>query len=129
MSINKATGKRGIWRYNKETDSFEQVQQAAKVAAPSVITDDIPPTMSMTGSDKWFTSKSALRRHYKDEGYVETGTVNAERPKTFDREQRRRELREAIQKAENDLKYGMAPLTEKEREQGIREERRWKSSN
>jgi hypothetical protein len=124
--MDNPTGRRGRFRYNKETDSFEQVNQAPKIQVHHVNTDEIPPTLSMTGSDKWFTSKSALRRHYKEEGFVEVGTVQPPAPPK-DREQRRREIRETVEKSLNDIRYGMAPISEKERERVLREEREWNS--
>jgi hypothetical protein len=43
----------------------------------------------------------------------------------LDREKRRREIRESVEKALNDNKYGMAPITEREREIVKEEERQW----
>lgn len=124
MSIEKSNGERGLWRYNKETKSLDKIEQAPKIVTHAVHTDEIPPTMSMTGSDRWFTSKSALRRHYREEGYREVGEIlPAPKPKT--KEERRAEIRETVMKVENDLKYGMAPISEKERERSLREEREW----
>lgn len=125
MSIEKATGRRGMWRWNKESGQFEEViKKAVVVNAPAVITDEIPPTLSMTGTDNVFTSKARLRAEYKAMGFVETGgeILPMAQP---DREKRRREIRETVEKALNDNKYGMAPISEREREIVKEEERVW----
>ncbi len=125
MSIEKAIGRRGTWRWNKETEQFEEViKKAVQVNAPAVITDEIPPTLSMTGTDNVYTSKARLRAEYKAMGFVETGgeILPMAQP---DREKRRREIRETVEKALNDNKYGMAPISEREREIVKEEERVW----
>lgn len=125
MSIETATGRRGVWRWNKESGTFEKVEKVSIVVnAPAVITDEIPPTLSMTGTDKVYTSKARLRAEYKELGYVETGGELLPMA-TPDREKKRREIRDSIAKALNDNKYGMAPITEREREQVKEEERQW----
>jgi hypothetical protein len=127
MSIDKAKGRRGIWRWNKATGEFEQVDKPKPLTlAPAVITDEIPPTMSMTGTDKVYTSKSALRREYKEMGFVETGG-ELHQGKPVDKEAHRREIRETVMKAMNDARYGMAPLTERDKELHLREKRAWES--
>lgn len=125
MSIEKAIGRRGIWRWNKETEQFEEVKKKIVIVnAPAVITDEIPPTLSMTGTDNIYTSKSRLRAEYKAMGFVETGgeILPMAQP---DREKRRREIRESVEKAINDNKYGMAPISEREKEIVKEEERVW----
>lgn len=125
MSVEIATGRRGMWRWNKETEQFEEIKKKSVVVnAPAVITDEIPPTLSMTGTDNVFTSKARLRAEYKAMGFVETGgeILPMAQP---DREKRRREIRETVEKALNDNKYGMAPISEREREIVKEEERVW----
>lgn len=113
---------RGEWRYDLETDMLVPHERMLAPRIHSVITDEIPPTLSMTGSDKTYTSKRKLRAEYRDLGFVETGGEQL-RPKKIDREERRRQIREDVEKANNLVKYGMAPLTDKEREQCLREDR------
>ncbi len=119
------------WRWNKVTEKMEQIFDDAppkEVEAPFFHPDEIPPTESMaTGDREFFTSKSRLRQHYKEHGYREVGNykdMDKDQPKS--KEERRQEIRESIQKAMNDRKYGMAPMTEKEKQQYKEEARRWK---
>ena len=125
MSINKAKGRRGHWKFNKETGQLERLNEPPKVVqAPFVHTDEIPPTLSMTGTDKVYTSKARLRAEYRELGYIETGGEQA-KPESVDKEKRRKELRESVEKAINDNRYGMAPISEREKETVKREEYEW----
>jgi len=132
MSIEVPTGERGVFRYNKQTGKLEQIQTTPTKqvnASAYVITDEISPTETMVdNSGKLFTSKAKLRdymhEHNKRYGtsYVETGGEQP-KPQTINREERRKQIWEAAAKAWNAAKYGMAPMTEKEKERCLREER------
>jgi hypothetical protein len=68
------------------------------LCTPSVISDVQPPTMSM-GNGKIYDSKSEMRKHYKQDGWVEVGNDPArlrpfKRPPTD-----RRAIKDAIEKA------------------------------
>lgn len=134
LAILENPAERGEWRYDLESDQLvphERMQ--VQVSAPFVITDEIPPTESMVDESRAiFTSKAKLRgymreynaRHGTD--YVETGDVREQpKPKPIDREARRREILDDAARAANLVKYGMAPLTEREREQCLREDREY----
>jgi hypothetical protein len=123
------TGERGWFSLNKDTHTLEPYCPGKKnVAAPFVITDEIEPVMSMTGSDKIYSSKSALRREYKEMGFVEVGPGgNRGNYKPPTKEERMKEIRETVAKSLNDLKYGNVPISEREREINLREEREWQA--
>lgn len=119
---------RGHWVWDKEQHKFVEFGKKKKdVNAPAIIGDEIEPTMSMTGSDKIYTSKSALRREYKEMGYVEVGEVIRHTPPKIDKEKRRREIREDLEKTLNDLRYGNIPVSEKERAKCKEEERQYQA--
>jgi hypothetical protein len=113
--------------------------------APNVIDDTIPPTVShATAEGLVFTSRSKLYAHYKQHGYECDGGAHnvgrdiAPRRKVFVPEAERAqkaewgmlkvdpEIRAAALEAQRRIKWGMAPLTEKEKERCHREERVYK---
>lgn len=114
-----------VWRYNPKTGKVEPVSEIERVDpdAPNIITDEIAPTLSMTGSDKIYTSKSRLRKEYKELGFVETG---GERIRAQERAKPdRKAIRDAVEKTYYDLKYDRIPTSEKERESCKREQRQY----
>ena len=120
---------RGHWVWDKDQHCFVEFgKKKIEVNAPSIITDEIEPTMSMTGSDKIHTSKSTLRREYKEKGFVETGGDHlGAKPEVEDKEKYRKELRDDIEKTLNDLRWGNIPIPEKERQLCLEEERQWEA--
>lgn len=96
--------------------------------APWVQGDEIPPTESMaTANREIFTSLSKLKAHYKQHGYVMTGgdhlsTKMTNTPQTFYKADRQ-EIRDEVAKALNDIRWGNAPISERERESCKREQR------
>lgn len=109
-------GIRGMWRYVGSKDGvgqFEAIKEARKlVPAPYVQQDTMEPVEHpVTG--ELYDSKSRLRRTYKEMGLIEKGNYTRKTPKVqaadFD------EIREEVQEAKRKLKWGMAPLTERER--------------
>ena len=128
--VGDPTGERGSFVYNSETRTLVPYEEERKrVNAPAVITDEIEPIMSMTGSDRIHDSRSALRREYKEMGYYETGTVaqsfQTRADKEREKERKHRAIREDVEKAINDVKYGRVPLTEQQKQLNIEEERQW----
>lgn len=126
----EGTGERGWFLWSEGTRKVEPFNYAElrkkTVDAPFVIGDEIEPTMSMTGTDKIHTSKSTLRREYKELGFVETGGAHlGQKPERVDPEKKHREIREDILKSMNDLRWGNVPQTEKEKEICQREERQY----
>lgn len=70
---------------------------------------------------KFYDSKSALRRSYKELGYVEKGDDRVARAKPQTREELEKEIREDAEKAFYDLKYDRVEISEWQREQNNRE--------
>lgn len=124
----EGTNDRGLFALNRDTRLLERIEEKKKidVAAPFVITDEIDPTMSMTGSDNIHTSKKTLRQEYREMGFIETGGQKA-RPPTRDIESERRKRREDIEKSMNDLRWNNVPIDEKSKEHNLREEREWQA--
>lgn len=111
----------------------EQVIIPKDISAPNIISDDIEPTESLaTDEGLVFTSKSALRAHYKQHGFEDTGGDHllSEREHKANiqafKDARKIEIRKEVEQQLNKLKWGMAPLTEKEKYICQQEERRYK---
>lgn len=124
-------GERGIFKYNKETGKFDPVKEKPKAhVAPYIQTDTIEPMRSHATYDSpTFESKSALRRHYKDHGFRETGCAPdviskelCESQEAMDRENQRA-MKEDLEQAYYDAKYDRIEFTEAEKENHRREER------
>lgn len=94
------------------------------VEAPFVQTDEIEPTMSMTGTDKIHTSKATLRREYKELGFIETGGEKAPPPKLF--KANKHDIAESVKKSLQDLRYNNVETSEMEKERCRREERAYR---
>lgn len=123
------TAERGWFWWNKETQQMERLQfgPPKEVNAPYVISDEMAPTMSMTGTDKIYTSKRAIRREYKERGFVEMGELPNLGPPPCPFDQPKYEkVRDTVLRAANDIKYNNAPVTEQQRQFYKDEERRCK---
>lgn len=122
----KGTGERGRWRYDKKTKRLEAVgkPRLSIVDAPFVHPDTIPPTESMaTDKREVFESKSALMRHYAEHGYECVGKVDVRGPKEYKPDQQ--QIADDWREAERLAKWGMVPLTEREKQLCIEEERNY----
>ena len=98
-----------------ETKEFHYVQD-----------DTILPTVShATDEGKVFTSRSALYEHYRQHGYECTGGSHLTGKGVFDYKYKcnPEDLRRDIEQGLNQVKWGMAPISEKERELCNQEER------
>lgn len=114
------SGIRGVFKVDYSTGEiiFTEKTKPVEINAPAIIQDTLPePVMSMTGSDKMYDSKSALRREYKEMGFVEVG----EKPK-FDKpldgfrwKSDGDKIRDDVARIINDLKYGNIPMTEEQK--------------
>lgn len=124
-------GERGHFRYDPETKSFVKIDRPQRVQKPvGIITDEIAPTESYATFDApIFTSRSKLRQHYRQHGYVETGGDHLNikpRAKTQeDLEREAREDKELVEQAYMDVKYQRVPFTEKEKQLHYEEQRKW----
>lgn len=116
---------RGHWRYDKATRSLVPIggETPAVVDAPTVMTDEIPPTQShVTYNGPIFTSKRKLYDHYKANGVAikEKGMLEKE-PDRYKPDLK--EIRETIAESYRQLKWNEYPLTEKEKAQCQKEMR------
>ncbi len=106
--------------------------------APFVITDEIDPVVSYaTDEGKVFDSRSALKAHYKEHGFEMTGGdhIKTEAQKRAEaaeyKAKRFEDIKKDVQITLNKTKWGMAPITEREKYICQQEERRyqqWKKS-
>jgi hypothetical protein len=119
-------GFRGRLRYDRDLGKVVPVTEKEKkvVNAPVVIVDEVEPFMSHADG-QMYTSKRKYRRSLREQGYIEVGT---EKIKPWQRpEVDRDEIREDVKEAERLIKYGMAPLSERDKEKLKREEEAWNS--
>lgn len=97
----------------------------APIELPSVITDEIPPTLShATKEGRVFTSKAKLRQHYRENGCIEVGKWTPSKYKPVEVDEAA--IRDAAEKAYYDIKYDRIPIDEKEKAICLEEERRFK---
>jgi hypothetical protein len=120
-------GERGKWIW--EDGTFKPYyEKKRELLVNEVITDEIEPTVShATPEGKVFTSKSQLRRHYRANGFRETGgdhLKDAMRAPKVDPVEERKKDKEIIEQAYMDVKYGRVQFTEIEKEQHLREKRK-----
>ena len=121
-------------RYNPDTGEIledpelaerrKRINKPRDADAPMVITDEIEPTLSMTGSDKIYTSKRKLREEYKEMGFIETGGEKP-KPRVRDLEAEKKARRDDVERTLYDLKYDRVPVSEESREINRREEREY----
>ena len=117
-------GRRGKFFWNKETNSFDVVppkKSITEVAAPAVLRDEIVGGIESMVDGRVYDSKSALRRSYKEQGYIEKGDDRVQRAKPQTQEELAKEIRDDAEKAFYDLKYDRVEISEWQREQNNRE--------
>ena len=88
--------------------------------------DTIEPTVShATSEGKVFTSRSALYEHYRQHGFECSGGQHNTGQGVFDYKYKSdlQDIRNDVAESLRKIKWGMAPVTEKERERCLREER------
>ena len=105
--------------YNSDT----YVEKPRPSASASVFDDTISVESPLTG--EVYTSKSALKAHYKAHGYEMTGGDHLGRKPPEPYKVDMQELRDTVAKSLNDLRWGNVPVSEKERELCKREERNY----
>lgn len=118
MSVEKATGERGLWVYDKEAGGVLPVQEKPKIKSHHVIEDTMEPMLSHADG-KMYDSKSAYKRALKEQGYQVIGNERfGEFTDIPTDEETEKEIREAAAEAERLIKWGMArPKNEREREE------------
>lgn len=105
---------RGRWKWDSASQKMIPVREAKKeVNAPTYLSDEIPPTECMADG-KIYTSKRKMSDAVRAHGFTETGGVRdvASAPREYDRE---KSIREDIERAYYQVKYGEAPLSEADR--------------
>lgn len=119
---------RMIYKWDAEKKQIVEKHRAAPAELHYVQDDTIPPTVShATDEGLVFTSRAAINEHYKQHGFECTGGSHltgkgfADWKYKSDPDDIRRDAEIAL----NKLKWGMAPMTEREKESCLREERNY----
>lgn len=123
-------GVRGIFAFRDGKCVPIDKPRRAVIPAPFVQQDTMDEIESMASPHREkFTSKSAYRRHLKALGFRESGGEHLkDTPLTKSKEEQEREEREwkdTIEQAYYDVKYDRIKFTEAEKEQHLRELRKW----
>lgn len=110
---------RGHFTINKETGELIPVEKSKPKQVTTVIEDTIPGGLESMVDGKIYDSKSALRAHYKRAGVIEKGNdhVYLKKEHWSETEEYQRKLQEDSERAWYEVRDGMAPLTELDREQ------------
>jgi hypothetical protein len=106
-----------VWKNGEMIEVTRDYQEAPR-DVHYIQTDELPEAVESYATDEGlkFTSKSALRRHYKEHGYEDTGGSHLSKGSPKPYKSNYEEIRNSVAESLNKLKWGMAPLTEKERE-------------
>lgn len=102
------------YRLNPETMKLEEIAEAPRPRPQQfIITDDIPEGIQSMVTKNWHTSKSSLRREYKEHGFIEKGNDEvSEHPDPRDEERHDEEIERCTTEAYYAVRDGMAPLSE-----------------
>lgn len=92
MSLEQATGERGLWYYDEEKKRLSRFRPAKRVQVHQVITDDIHNGIIAPFNQRMYHSKSRLRADARALGLVEIG--NEDQSKVAERIQRDQEKEE-----------------------------------
>lgn len=139
--------KNRIWKWSKDAGRIIEISPGAvpDVDAPYVQDDSIPPTVShATDEGLVFTSRSKLYEHYRQHGFECTGGSHLtgkgirSDPRKFEcAEERARKAAWGMLKVDSDIraevaeslrkiKWGMAPLTDREKSICQKEQERYR---
>lgn len=95
----------------------QEYKEEPKKQVHSIIVDEIPGGMRCYACRSYHTSKAAVRRCYKEHGYIEVGNESLEiKPNKDDEKAYDAQLEDDIAWAFNALKYNEAPIDELTRE-------------
>lgn len=127
--MGKFSGRK--WKWDKTLEKIVEIGvDDQPQLAPNVQDDTIPPTVShATEEGLVFTSLSKLKEHYKQHGFEMTGGDHFTGKGIADWKYKadREDLRRDVEKSLNKIKWGMAPISEKERELCKSEEREFQA--
>lgn len=124
---------RKLYRFDKETQRMVEISTGGNyVEAPFVEPDEIPPQKSHASFDSpVFTSRAKKRAYEASLGFIEAGPnynpldYGPRGPTSHERDQEDRREKDAIVKDLMDIKYDRVKFSEKEKEQHLRENRKW----
>lgn len=125
------TAERGRFRWNCKTRKVEKIEVKARVEvnAPFVHRDEMLGGIESPLDGRKYEHKSALRKHYKENGYRETGGDHLKGVPWGTKKYKSdpREVRESVAKAMADIKYDRVEQTERQKQLNIEEERAWQA--
>lgn len=118
---------RGKFVWDSKKNKMVRVKSEKKTSTHFVQGDEMEPLQSpISFQKKFFTSKSAYRRHLKENGFRETGGDHLnEKPET-DEEKLDREYEEEIKQSYYDIKYDRIEFTEEQKALHEKERQQWK---
>jgi hypothetical protein len=115
------------WRYDKQLEKVVEIGTPEDPRSFHYVQDDtIPPTVShATDEGKVFTSRSQLYQHYRENGFECTGGDHFTGRGVMDWHYKAdpADIRRDAEIALNQLRWGMAPVSEREKELCCQEER------
>ena len=121
---------RHIYKWDKELQQVVEVGSVLPADLHYVQDDTIPPTVShATDEGRVFTSRAALYEHYKQHGFECTGGTHLTGKGCADWKYKSdpADIRRDAEIALNKIKWGMAPISEREKEVCHQEERNYES--
>lgn len=122
MSFDQAQGIRGKWKYDKELRRLVPCEDKKRPNASAYVHTDEVDAFRAHHNNQWFTSKKKYRDSLKRENFIELGNEEMPAYKPPSAKQRQEEIRRDVEETANQIKWGMAPSTEKERELWKREQ-------
>jgi len=120
---------RSIFKYDKQLGAVVKVWDDGEVkesVAPAFFRDEILDGVESPLTGEKFYSMCKYKQHLKEHGYEITGGSHLKGRGVFDPgfyKPDPEDIRNDVRKAENDLRYGNAPLTDWEKEVCQREQR------
>lgn len=107
---------RGLYKWDDEQKKLVKVEKARPRWVHAVITDEIPGGLESMVDGKIYTSKSGMRKHYRQAGVIEKGNDKAPGISNIRDEAYDRRLAEDAERAYYESRDNMAPLSELDRE-------------
>jgi len=128
--------KGGLWKWDKEKGELVELRRGGYVPIHAIRQDTIEPTLSITGTNKVYDSRSQLKREAQNMGLswemaAPSDIQKSQTLSAFDlakqKEADRRALRDDIERSHHDVKNHRLEFTETQKEIFKQEERLWEN--
>lgn len=108
---------RGKWTWDTEKGCLVPVEKPQPLSAPEVMPDEMEPMQSMVDC-RYYTSRSAYRKHLKSRGYIEIGNeINFQyKHNPYEEYAYNKQLEEDCARAYFEARDGFAELDEIDKE-------------